>query len=126
MKLRVRIAVLWRRRSVRMATAAAAVPLVALAVTTGYYYVLFARHIDVRLHGERERVLPRVLARPLELRRGQGLTQQQLVDRLNDLGYAERARLERPGEFKTESGAITIAPRGREFGGRPVRVLFQR
>ena len=31
--------------------------------------------IDARLHGERERVLPRVFARPLELRRGQALSE---------------------------------------------------
>ena len=93
MKFRVRVAALWRRRSVRVAATIAAVPLVTLSFAASYYYVLFARQIDARLHGERDRVLPRVLARPLELRRGQGLTQQQLVDRLNDLGYAERGRL---------------------------------
>jgi hypothetical protein len=37
---------------------------------TGYYYVTFSRMIDARLHGERDRVLPRVFARPLEIRRG--------------------------------------------------------
>ena len=37
--------------------------------------------------------------RPLELRRGQALSERQLVDRLNDLGYAERPRPEKPGEF---------------------------
>jgi hypothetical protein len=59
-----------------------------------YYWVLFARQIDARLHGERDRVLPRVYARPFELYRGQALGVRQLVDRLNDLGYAERARRE--------------------------------
>jgi hypothetical protein len=92
-RFRVRIEALWRRRSLRIAAAVTAVPLGALCFVTGYYYVLFARQIDQRLHGERERVLPRVLARPLELRRGQGLTEQQLVDRLNDLGYAQRGRV---------------------------------
>ena len=58
-----------------------------------YYWVLLGRQIDLRLHGERERVLPRVYARPLELYKGQALGQRQLIDRLNDLGYARtRAR----------------------------------
>ena len=72
-----------------------AVPLVVLCFAAGYYYVTFARLIDARLHGERDRVLPRVFARPLELRRGQSLTERQLVDRLNDLGYAQRARADK-------------------------------
>ena len=31
----------------------------------GYYYVQFSRIIEARLHGERDRVIPRVFARPL-------------------------------------------------------------
>ena len=62
------------------------------AVAGVYYYVTLSRLIDARLHGERERVLPRVFARPLELRRGQSMTERQLVDRLNDLGYTLRGR----------------------------------
>ena len=53
---------------------------------------------------------PRVYARPLELRRGQSLTEQQLVDRLNDLGYAQRTMFDRPGEFVIGSGDVTIMP----------------
>ena len=60
---------------------------VAVVGVASYYYVRFARLIDARLHGERERVLPRVFARPLELRRGQSLSDRQL-DR-----SAERPRL---------------------------------
>ena len=59
----------------RLAAAALAVAAVLLCLGVGYYYVRFARLIDARLHGERERVLPRVYARPLELRRGQALTE---------------------------------------------------
>ena len=50
------------------------VPVVVLCFAAGYYYVSFARLIDARLQGARKRVLPRVFARPLELRRGQSLT----------------------------------------------------
>jgi penicillin-binding protein 1B len=78
------------------------------------------------LHGERERVLPRVFARPLELRRGQSLTSRQLVDRLNDLGYAERAEAKKPGEFSIGTGAVTVLPRPAQFKGQAVRVVFQK
>jgi penicillin-binding protein 1B len=102
------------------------VPGVLLCVAAVYYYVGFARLIDARLHGERDRVLPRVFARPLELRRGQSLTESQLVDRLNDLGYAERARPEKPGEFTMGAGDVAIRPRGANLNGQLVRVIFQR
>ncbi len=41
-----------------------------------------------------QRVDPRVFARPFEIRRGQSVSPRQLVDRLNELGYANRARAE--------------------------------
>ena len=110
----------------RYAAVAAAVPLVVLWFIAGYYYVSFARLIDARLHGERDTVFPRVFARPLELRRGQSLTDRQLIDRLNDLGYAQRPQLEKPGEFAIGQGAVAILPRGPEFKGKAVRVVFQR
>ncbi|MBK5295668.1 MAG: PBP1A family penicillin-binding protein [Vicinamibacteria bacterium] len=91
----------------------------------GYWWVIFGRQIDVRLHGERDRVLPRVYARPLELYKGQALGDHQLVDRLNDLGYAERARVEKPGEFAIGRGTIVLLPRDGTAKGRLVRVNFQ-
>jgi penicillin-binding protein 1B len=102
-----------------------AVPLVVACFTAGYYYVTFARLIDERLQGERQRVLPRVFARPLELRRGQALTDRQLVDRLNDLGYAERPNADKPGEFSVGDGSVLIVPRGPALNGRVVRVVFR-
>jgi len=111
---------------VRYAALAASVPLVILWFIAGYYYVSFARLIDARLHGERDTVFPRVFARPLELRRGQSLTDRQLIDRLNDLGYAQRPQLEKPGEFALGQGTVAILPRGPEFKGKAVRVVFQR
>ncbi len=117
---------MWRRRWVRYAALVMAVPVVALCAVAGYYYVTFARMIDTRLDGERDRVLPRVYARPLELRRGQSMTNHQLVDRLNDLGYAQRAAAEKPGEFALSDGAVALVPRGGEQKGQRVRVLFQK
>jgi penicillin-binding protein 1B len=125
-RLKIRVALFWRRRWVRVTAVAAGVPLVVASFAAAYYYVRFAELIDDRLHGERQTVLPRVFARPLELRRGQALSDRQLVDRLNDLGYAQRATLEKPGEFAIGSGAIAIIPRGPEFKGQVIRVVFQR
>src|SRR4029450_10293859 len=98
-RLRIRVAWWWRKRWVRLAALALAVPFVLSFFVAGYYYTRFAELIDTRLHGERQTVGPRVFARPLELRRGQSLTDRQLIDRLNDLGYAQRAAIGNPGEF---------------------------
>ncbi|MGE5199281.1 MAG: PBP1A family penicillin-binding protein, partial [Rhodospirillaceae bacterium] len=87
-----------------------------------YYYVTFARVIDARLEGERVRALPRVLARPVEIHRGQWLSAQQLVNRLNDLGYAERDGAEQPGEFSRLGDAIVLVARGGDLAGRRIHV----
>jgi penicillin-binding protein 1B len=117
---------LWRKRWVRLAALALAIPTAVLCVVASYYYVRFAHLIDARLHGERATVFPRIFARPLELRRGQSLTERQLVDRLNDLGYAQRTRVEKPGEFAIGNGAVAIISRAPELKGAVVRVVFQR
>ena len=125
-RLRIRIQGIWAHRWVRLTTIALAVPLLLLFFAAGYYYVSFARLLDARLHGERERVFPRVYARPLELRRGQSLTERQLVDRLNDLGYAQRAAVTKAGEFAIGQGAVALIPRVPSAKGQVVRVVFQR
>src|SRR5690349_22409467 len=124
--VRLKVVALWRRKWFRVTAGVLAVPTVLLCVAFGYYYVVFARMIDARLHGERQRTLPRVFARPLELRRGQSLSERQLVDRLNDLGYTLRQQAEKPGEFTVANYAVSIVPRGEEFRGRTARVLFQK
>jgi penicillin-binding protein 1B len=93
-------------------------------LTATYTYLSFARMIDERLHGERERTLPRVFARPAEFRRGQALSQQDLIVRLNDLGYADRPRVTQPGEFSGYRNVITLAPRSGELAGKTVSVTF--
>jgi penicillin-binding protein 1B len=103
---------------------AAAVLAVVSVGTLSYYYVSFSRLIDARLYGERERTLPRVYARPLVLRQGQALSPQELVSRLNDLGYAQRSAAEAPGEFAIARNAIAIMPRSADFGGRAIRISF--
>ncbi len=114
----------------RLATLVALGGFVVAWAVLGYYYVSFSRLIDQSLHGERDKVFPQVFARPLELYRGQSLTNLQLIDRLNDLGYAQRPGLEKPGEFilTGTAAAPTIAfiPRLPEFKGQTVQVGFQR
>jgi penicillin-binding protein 1B len=124
--LKIRIAWLWRKRWARLTAVALAIPMVLVCFTTTYYYVRFARLIDARIAGARETTFPRVLARPLELRRGQFMSDGQLIDRLNELGYTRRDALEKPGEFAIGNGMISIRPRGTEFKGQVVKVVFQR
>ena len=90
----------------------------------GFYYVQFSRIIEARLHGERDRVIPRVFARPLTLHTGQGLSERELVARLNDVGYTERARVERAGEFAVDGRSVVLVPRGGDHAGKPVRIAF--
>jgi penicillin-binding protein 1B len=90
----------------------------------GYYYVSFARVIDERLHGERLRALPRVFARPLEIRRGQWLSIQQVVDRLNDLGYAQRPTPAQQGEFAVAEPRLTLVTRGGDHPGESIVLTF--
>ena len=89
-----------------------------------YYYVSFSRIIDARLHGERERSLPRVYARPLEVRRGETLTEAELIARLNDLGYAQRTTVQAPGEFAIARNAVVLTPRTGPFSGKTIRATF--
>ena len=89
-----------------------------------HYYVAFSRIIDARLHGERERSLPRVYARPLDVRRGETLSEPELVARLNDLGYAQRPTVQAPGEFAIARNAVLLMPRAGAFSGKTIRVTF--
>ena len=52
--------------------AAGSAALVLIAALT-YYGIAFSRQIEARLHGERDRVLPLVYARPVVLWRGQAM-----------------------------------------------------
>ena len=105
-----------------MLLAVAGLPLLAAIAAAAYYYVTFARIVDARLQGERVRALPRVLARPFEIRRGQWLSAQRLAERLDDLGYAERATPGQPGEFSRLDDAVTLVARGGDLAGRTIRV----
>jgi penicillin-binding protein 1B len=96
-----------------------------VGVALTYFYISFSGIIDARLHGERERSLPRVYARPLEVRRGETLSVVDLVARLNDLGYAQRPAVQAPGEFAIVRDAVFISPRSGTFGGKTIRAAFR-
>jgi penicillin-binding protein 1B len=100
--------------------------LIVFVATLARYYVAFGHMIDERLHGERTRAEPRVFARALELRPGQALSPAQLVDRLNDIGYAHRARAEKPGEFAIGREALALVPRAGSHGAKLMRIVFRR
>jgi penicillin-binding protein 1B len=100
------------------------IPLVVMSAVMAYYWVVFSRMIDARMSGEMTRTDPRVFARPFELHKGQGLTQRQLIDRLNDLGYAHRPRTEQPGEFTVGRDAMVLIPRDGDHKAQVVRLVF--
>ena len=101
------------------------VPAVLAVLFGGYHAVAFSELIEDRLHGERDRVLPRVFARPVELWRGQAMSRRQMVERLNDLGYTERARALAPGEFAPVRQGIVLIPRSGEHLGHRVVVSLE-
>ncbi len=101
-----------------------AVPALIVFTLIGYYYVSFSRMIDARLHGEVQRTDPRIFARPFVVRRGQRLTLAQMIDRLNELGYAHRDRAEQPGEFAIGRDALVVVPRAGDRQGQAVRFAF--
>ncbi len=100
------------------------VPLVAASALLSYYYVTFSRLVDARMHGEFERSDPRIFARPLTIHRGQRITEQQMIDRLNDLGYAQRARADQAGEFAIGQNALAVIPRSGDRAGQTIRFAF--
>ena len=106
------------------ALVALAGPLVVLLAVFGYYYVVLSRMIDARIQGNMTRIDPRVFARPFSIHRGQSASPRALVDRLNELGYTNRARAESAGEFTIGRDAIVIIPREGPRKGQLIRVAF--
>ena len=89
-----------------------------------YLYISYGRIIDARLHGERDRAVPRVFGRPLTLQTGQNITQAELVSRLNDVGYAQRSRVEKAGEFAIDGHTVVLISRGGDQSGKALVVSF--
>lgn len=89
-----------------------------------YLYVSYGRIIDARLHGERDRAVPRVFGRPITLQTGQHLTLAELIARLNDVGYTQKARVEAAGEFAIDRHMVVLISRGGDQSGKPLIVSF--
>src|SRR5437868_1319606 len=121
---RSRLAFLRGRSWKLYAALAVGIPFLLFTLVVSYYYVVFSRMIDARMHGEFQRTDPRIFARPLTVRRGQRITLAQMIDRLNDLGYAQRPRVEQPGQFAIGRDALAIIPRGGNQVGKTVRLVF--
>lgn len=86
------------------------IPLVLGAIVVAYLWSTYAAQIDARLNGE-QRSIPRIFGRRFEINPGNGLTPQQLEERLNDVGYALREVIQGPGEFTVVDNVIRLHPR---------------
>ena len=85
-------------RWVRAALVVFGIPFVLGLFVMVYLWVSYGRMIDAKLGGEVQPV-PRIFGRPFEFQAGRALSPAQLVQRLNDIGYAQREKAELPGEF---------------------------
>ena len=115
-----------QRRRAWLVLTVVCVPLVLGLMGAVILWIHDARLIDAKLGGE-QRPMPRIYGRPFELRPGQGLSPTQLEQRLNDVGYAQRAKPEQPGEFSSAGGVVVFVTRPSESGkSQPIRVDFSR
>ncbi|MEZ5284515.1 MAG: PBP1A family penicillin-binding protein [Vicinamibacterales bacterium] len=113
-----------RRRLLVPLAASLAIGAIVVSGALGFYYVRFSRLIDARLHGERDRVIPRVFARPLTFSTSQIIGPAEAVARLNDLGYAESGQADTPGAFTRAADRVTLVPRAGEARGQRVVLSF--
>lgn len=109
----------WLRRFLKWSAFSFAI----LFVIAVYFWISYGRMIDERLAGE-ARPVPRIFGQPFEIRQGRGLEPGQLVQRLNDVGYAQRPKPEEPGEFSITGPSIQIMLRDADGKGRFVKVDF--
>jgi penicillin-binding protein 1B len=100
------------------------IPALLFLLVVGYSYNQLSHLIDARMHGEFQRTDPRIFGRPLIIRRGQRVTLLQMVDRLNDLGYAQRSPVEQPGQFAIGRDALAVIPRAGDRARQTIRFVF--
>ncbi len=110
----------------RLAAIAVSALAILMVVVGGFYWVRYGRLIDSKLGGE-QRPVPRIFGRRLTIQAGLSLSPAQLAQRLNDVEYAERPKVEGPGEFNVAGTAVTIGVRA-DGPAKPqtVRVDFSR
>jgi hypothetical protein len=113
-----------RRRWVRRLLIAFGIASVLVLLLGTFFWVRVAHQIDARLAGE-ARPIPRIFGQPFEIYPGRGLAPAQLVQRLNDVGYAQRPKVEVPGEFSVAANSVTIMTRAADkVEPKTVRVDF--
>jgi penicillin-binding protein 1B len=110
-----------RRRWMRVLLFIVGVPVVAFSLIFLYYWFAFSRMLDERFTAD-PAPTPRLFARPMVIRDGQSLSSRQLLDRLNDLGYAQRTVADAPGEFAVLSDGVVLVPRSEKLGA--VKIVF--
>src|SRR5438094_44650 len=77
-----------------------------------YYYLRYSVMVDRRLHGERWQVPARIYARPVVLRTGLPLAEDDLVKILNGLRYEQKSDVpDAPGEFVAGGRTVVLSPR---------------
>jgi penicillin-binding protein 1B len=95
-----------------------------MLVTAAVYWQHYGRIIEAKLGGGNQ-PMPRIYGRPFELSPGQGLSVEQFVQRLNEVGYTQRAKADGPGEFAVAGNVVTMGTRpGGAEPGRTVTVEF--
>lgn len=116
-----------RRRWLAAVLVASAVLAAAGLAVAAYYWAQDARLIDAKLGGE-QRPVPRIFGRPFELGPGAILSPAELAERLDDLGYTARPKVQQPGDYALSGpDALVLMPRAAATGTpRTVRVEFSR
>lgn len=100
-------------------------PVLVMGLVLTYLFVTVSREVDRFVAGNQSEARPHVYARALTVKRGQSLTDRQLVERLNGLGYTQHAPVASPGEFAIGQQAVALVPRTGDHRGQIVRVVFQ-
>ena len=96
-------------------------PAIIAVIVVSWAWQSDGRLIESKLRGEQTRPIPRVYGRPFQIRVGQPLSQTELVQRLNDVGYAERPKPEQPGAFSIAGNAVLLIARPQ--AGEPPRIV---
>src|SRR5436190_24385093 len=112
----VRVRYSWPQRRWLRWTAIALGSMAIVGVLGGtYLWISYGHMIDERLNLESQPI-PRIFGRPFEIQPGRPLSQAQLVQRLNDVGYAQRPKATLPGEFSLTPGSVLLVtrPTGKE------------
>jgi penicillin-binding protein 1B len=87
------------------------VPALIFTFVFAYFWVSYSRIIDARLGAGEDRTMPRIYGRAVEIRAGMPISAVDLGLRLNDIGYAERPKVENPGEFSVAPGSMQLMTR---------------